>query len=104
MTTDDFKEALSQLSLCHRCGQPAALDSTKGHPYCSNSNCVLFKYKMPQSTWNKMAECSNVVQLPQYHNVALQKIVDSMLYMGTPKRCWRPLPSRRRGFAKRTTS
>ena len=81
MTTDEFKDALSRLSPCHHCGQPPALDSTRGYPYCSNSNCVLFKYKMPQSTWNKLAECSNVVQLPQYPNVELQKVVDAMLYI-----------------------
>lgn len=81
MPTDGFKEALSQLSPCHRCEQPPALDSTKGHPYCSNSNCVMFRYKMPQSTWNKLAECSNVVQLPQHPNVELQKVVDAFIYV-----------------------
>lgn len=81
MPTDEFKKALAELAPCHRCGQPAALTSTKGYPFCSNSNCVLFNHKMPASTWNLLAECSNVIQLPASHNANLQRVVDAMLYV-----------------------
>ena len=81
MPSDEMKEILESLEPCHRCGHPAALDSLKGYPYCSNSGCVLFKYKMPPCTWNLLAKHSNVVQLPQYPNAHLQKVVDAMLYI-----------------------
>lgn len=81
MPTDEFKKAVSELAPCHRCGRPGALTSTKGYPFCSNSSCILFRHKMPPSTWNLLAECSNVIQIPSSHNANLQRVVDAMLYI-----------------------
>ena len=81
MPTDEFKKAVAELAPCHRCGQPGALTSTKGYPFCSNSNCVLFEHKMPLATWNKLSAFGNVVQLPATHNINLQRVVDAMIYV-----------------------